>query len=250
MLKKALLVIILATASQVQAQDSAPAGKPATEQRGSDKLDIKKLEQKYWAAKDDDFSVVQNRRYTKAQRFFGTVAGGVPINDPFSAGTLLGLQVGYFFNERWGLDLTYTSGNLSDNDSVKNYKTLNGAVSPNYNVFNNSVILSGTFVPLYAKMSFLDRSIIYFDMGISLGVGTTGYTIKTDDGDQVKSAFSYQIGIVQQIFFSENFAIRADFLNRFTNEEQLKYASNAPNRDLGTKLINDTAILLGLTYWH
>ena len=63
MFKKTILLFILA-ASQAFAQPGDNSSND--QQRGSDKLDIKKLEQKYWAAKDDDFSVVQNRRYVKA----------------------------------------------------------------------------------------------------------------------------------------------------------------------------------------
>ncbi|KYG69941.1 outer membrane beta-barrel domain-containing protein [Bdellovibrio bacteriovorus] len=249
MLKKTLLMIILA-ASQAFAQQGADT-KPATnaDQRGSDKLDIKKLEQKYWAAKDDDFSVVQNRRYTKADRFYLTLAGGVPINDPFGKGSITGAQLGYFFNERWGVDVSYQKVNMEDNDSTKQFKEDN-LTSPNYNFIDSSTMLSVTYVPLYAKMSFVDKAIIYFDMGISLGVGTTDYLIKKEEGDEKKNGMTYQIGINQQIFFSEHFAIRADFINKFTNEERMKYSTIAPDRDMGSKMVNDTSLMVGITYWH
>lgn len=245
-MKKTILAIILAT-SQAFAQQAADS--KSSDQRGSDKLDIKKLEQKYWAAKDDDFSVVQNRRYTKAERFFLNVSGGVPINDPFGAGTLLNAQLGYFFNERWGMDLSYTKASMSNNDNTKQFIGEFG-VAPNYNFYDSSKMLSVTYVPLYAKMSFVDKAIIYFDMGISLGVGTTDYIIKREEGDLSKNAMSYQIGVNQQIFFSEHFAIRMDFINKFTSEERLKFRTSAPDRDLGSKMTNDTQLLLGLTYWH
>lgn len=244
MFKKTIIICIL-LASQAFAQEGSD--KPA--ERGSDKLDIKKLEQKYWAAKDDDFSVVQNRRYTKAERFFLDVSGGVPINDPFGKGTILGVQFGYFFNERLGIDINYQKANMEDNDSTREFK-VEHLTSPNYNFLDSSTMVSATYVPLYAKMSFLDKSIIYFDMGISVGVGTTDYIIKKEEGDEKRSAMTYQIGINQQIFFSEHCAIRLDFINKFTNEQKYKYSTIAPNRDLGVKMVNDTSLLLGLTYWH
>ncbi|MGZ3772619.1 MAG: outer membrane beta-barrel domain-containing protein [Pseudobdellovibrionaceae bacterium] len=243
MFKKTFTICIL-IASQAFAQGAA-----TQTDRSSDKLDIKKLEQKYWAAKDDDFSVVQNRRYTKAERFFLNVSGGVPINDPFATGTILGLQFGYFFNERLGVDINYQQANLKDNDNTNQFKTT-FLTSPNYNFIGSSTMMSATYVPLYAKMSFLDKSIIYFDMGLSVGIGTTDYLIKKEEGDDKKSAFSYQIGVNQQIFFSEHFAIRLDFINKFTNEQKYKYSTIAPNRDLGVKMVNDTSLLLGITYWH
>lgn len=243
MLKKTITICIL-LASQAFAQQ----GTETQTDRGSDKLDIKKLEQKYWAAKDEDFSVVQNRRYTKAQRLFLTVSAGVPINDPFGKGTITGFQVGYFLNERIGFDLNYQKANMEDNDSTAEFKKEH-LTSPNYNFMDSSTMASATFVPLYAKMSFLDTSIIYFDMGISVGVGTTDYIIKKEEGDEKKSSMSYQIGINQQIFFSEHFSVRADFINKFTNEQKYKYSTIAPGRDLGVKMVNDTSLLLGVNYW-
>lgn len=247
MLKKTVLMIILA-ASQAMAQQ--PTEKPAAPaaERGSDKLDIKKLEQKYWAAKDDDFSVVQNRRYSKASRFFGSLSAGSLINDPFAKGTVAAAQVGYFFNERWGVDVTYTKGELEDGDSTHKFKTTLGGTAPDYNFFESSTIASVTFVPLYAKMSFMDKSIIYFDMGISLGLGTLDYSIQTENaGEIAKNSFAYKIGVTQQIFFSEHFAIRLDFNNTWATEDRLTYTTQT---DLGSSTVNDTQLLLGLTYWH
>lgn len=243
---KTVLFCILVTANAF-AQTAAPE---KSAERGSDKLDIKKLEQKYWAAKDDDFSVVQNRKYSKADRFFLNVGAGIPINDPHEKGTLTGAQLGYFFNERWGMDVSYLKASMSNNDATSYFKDSYG-VLPDHGVFDSSIMLSATYVPLYAKMSFVDKAIIYFDMGISVGVGTTDYIQRRDDGDKKESAMSYQLGINQQIFFSEHFAIRVDFVNKFTNEKQVKWKTpNTGTRDLGDKMINDTSLLLGITYWH
>lgn len=258
MFKAATLMIIISFATQSFAQtnsaskvDKKESDKPTAEARDSDKLDIRKLEQKYWSAKDDDFSVVQNRRYTKAKRFYLNASGGIPFNDPFATGSLMSLQAGYFFNERVGIDLNYTKGPLKDNDAVEQFINRYATV-PDRNIFSNSKIFSVTYVPLYAKMSFLDSSIIYFDMGFSAGVGSTEYLIKKIEGDELKSSFSYQWAINQQIFFSNHFAIRVELINRYTTEERSRYkAATAPPapRDLGSKIVNDSSFLLGLTYW-
>lgn len=240
MLKTTLLAMILTVSTTAMAQSESS--------NDSDKLDIKKLEQKYWAAKDDDFTVVQNRKYTKAKRVSLTVSGGIPFNDPFATGTLTSLQLGYFFNERLGIDFNYTKGNLKDNDAVDQFINRYG-VTPDRNNYSSSKMLSVTYVPLYAKMSFLDKSIIYFDMGFSLGLGTTDYIIKKQEGDETKSAASYQWGVNQQIFFTEHLAVRVDLINRYTNENRSKFSTSAPSRDLGTKMTNDSSLLLGLTYW-
>lgn len=255
MLKKSLLMFILMTSQAfAQSTDSKPAA-----ERGSDKLDIKKLEQKYWAAKDDDFSVVQNRRYVKAERFYLTASAGIPFNDPYSSGSIIGGSFGYFFNERWGVEANYNSANMKDNDAVKQFVDTYGAI-PNHNVYKSSYYLSGIWVPFYAKMSVLDRSIIYFDMGLSVGAGNLSYEITQAEGNVSKSAFSYKLGIFQQIFFSEHFAIRADLTNTWSTQDKMKYYAPNTNvggtntgsgaRNLGSETINDTSLMIGLTYWH
>lgn len=256
-MKTLTLTLLLLGSSFAVAQTPAPAAK-AEAGRGSDKLDIKKLETKYWSAKDDDFAVVQNRRYTKSGRYFVSVNGGVPFNDPFASGTMYSANVGYFFNERWGLDLEYKSGSLKDNDATTLFIQRYG-VYPDHNVFQNSQILSATLVPFYAKMSFMDTSIIYFDMGFSLGVGSLSYTIKKGEGDETKSTPVAKLGVFQQVFFTEHLALRVELSNTWSNQTKFKYYSAVPigagqgtaitDRDQGTKMVNDTSMMLGVTYW-
>jgi len=255
MFKKTILFIILATSQAFAQTAPAPAQK---DNRGSDKLDIKKLEQKYWAAKDEDFSVVQNRRYVKAERFYITGRAGIPFNDPYSTGTIMGADVGYFLNERWGMELSYNSFDMKDNDSVKQFVDTY-KVMPDHNILKSSYFLSAIWVPFYAKMSALDKAIIYFDMGLSVGLGNVNYEIAKVDGNDQKSAFGYKLGVFQQIFFSEHFALRADLINTWSSQDQMKYyvpgstVNGNPitgTRDQGSKMVNDTSLMIGITYWH
>ncbi len=263
MFKTTLLTLCLIT-SAAYAQTPAPPAKTdkvppvtGTNARENDKLDIRKLEQKYWAAKDDDFSVVQNRKYQKAQRFYLSGSYGVPFNDAFSTGSVFNFNGGYFFNERWGVELQYMKGALKDNDSTSQFQSRYG-VYPDHNVYTSAMVANLTFVPLYAKMSFMERSIIYFDMGFSLGAGTLSYKIKKQEGDDNKTAPTVQLAVFQQIFFTEHFALRVDLINRWTTESRSKYYYSLPSsvgggtvtdRDLGSKVINDSSLLVGLTYW-
>lgn len=256
--KKTLLLIIMGTL-QLCTYTALAQTAPSAAERGSDKLDIKKLEQKYWAAKDDDFSVVQNRRYTKADRFYLTLSGGVPFNDPYSTGTITSGSLGYFFSERWGFEANYNSATLKDNDAVGQFVKTYGAI-PDHNILKSSTFLSAIWVPFYAKMSALDRGIIYFDMGLSVGAGTLDYEITQAEGNVGKNVFAYKFGVFQQIFFTQHFAFRVDLINTWSNQERMKYyapntnvggiTTGAGSRELGSETINDTSLMFGLTYWH
>lgn len=255
MFKKTLLVFIMMTAQAfAQQADNKPAA------RDSDKLDIKKLEQKYWAAKDDDFSVVQNRRYVKADRFYLSAAAGIPFNDPYSEGSIVGASLGYFFNERWGLEASYQSYDLKRNDAVSQFESTYG-VMPNHNILKSNYFISGTWVPFYAKMSVIDKAIIYFDMGLSVGIGNLEYEIAQKEGNAVENTMAYRLGIFQQIFFSEHFAIRADLVNTWSTQDKRKFYAPgtippgqttpvAGDRSLGSESVNDTSLMIGITYWH
>lgn len=215
----------------------------------SEKLDVQKLEQKYWSAKDDDFTVVQNRAFPKEKRFYLNLTGGIPLNDPYSTGTIYGLNLGYYFSERLGLEFAYKKMNFSNNESTGTFITEKGAI-PDFNRLTGSKYFNLTWVPLYAKMSWLDRKIIYFDMGLQLGLGQVDYAIQKDSGNESKSGASYALNIMQHFFFSEHFALRLDYTNTWTREERFRYYTSLPgDRTLPTKTINDSSLMIGLTIW-
>lgn len=243
-----LLSFMLLWSAHTLAADAAPAKDDTkkSENTESDKLDVQKLEQKYWAAKDDDFTVVQNRAFAKDKRWFFNFAYGAPINDPFSTGSILGLNVGYYFSERWGAELNYRKGSFRDNESTVSFIDFSG-VRPDTNRFVDAKMFNVTWVPLYAKMSWLDRKIIYFDMGLQAGLGTTAYEITRETGNISQSGMSYSLNLMQHFFFSEHWALRVDFTNTWTSENRKRY--NNPDRDLPSRTINDTSLLFGLTYW-
>lgn len=216
--------------------------------QSSDKVDIQNLEKKYWAAKDDDFNVVQNRTYSKAKRYYLNLSWGFPFNDPFSTGDILQYDVDYYFSETYGISLTYTDGNYRNNDTVSEFIKRYGNY-PDNNKFRSSTMINGIFVPFYAKMSVLEKTIVYFDMGISAGLGQTNYLVIRENGEAEQTATSYQLNVFQQIFFSEHFALRFDIMNKWTTEERKTYRLNSTSK-LGDKTINDTSMLFGLTYWH
>lgn len=231
---------------------AGPAALAQDQQRDSDRLDIKQLEDKYWSAKDDDFSVVQNRAFPKAGRFYGTLLGGIPINDVYSSGTVTGLSLGYYVSERWGLEVMHVNAGYAENEAVRQFIDDHGTY-PNHNRLNSMTSLQWNYVPLYAKMSFLDRKIIYFDMGVGLGIGQTSFTQNVVTGNRTASEMNYSLSFFQHFFFTEHFALKVDFRNTWTNEERFRYqmpgGTPESERSLGKKYINDTMLLLGFTFF-
>lgn len=224
--------------------------------RESDAMDIKAIEEKYWSSKDTDFNVVQNRHYAKEKRFFFSLSYGPIMNDPYSIGRMTSLNFGHYFSERTGLEFGYETASLKDNDSTEFFKTRYGA-NPDYNLFKSYKSINYIISPFYAKMSFWNQTIIYFDMQFAIGIGQMTFeqqVLPEQGGNRIVNVMGFNFDITQQFFFHRNWAIRLDIKNKFTNQERLKYkldgiAPDETQRSLGTFPIQDTSILFGATYF-
>lgn len=246
-----------------QYKRKATKSKAATPAEGkkskSGKLDISDLEQKYWAPKDTDFTVVQNRTFTKAKKFVGSLQYGMPINDPYNSGNAISFTGNYFFDERKGIQVTYSDYNLSDGDLVGAFEGIPGntsAAKPDYGRVNSEFHIGYTWVPVYAKVSLLGKKIVYLDMAITPHIGQTSYkqlyrsqsapTVVESSID--KTATSYGFDITQFFFFSKNFAARADIRNTFFSEDILEYTTATPTVKR-TRTTNSTLFTIGVSYY-
>ncbi len=232
----------------------APAG-PVAAPKTEDKVDITDLENKYWAPKDTDFSVVQNRTFSKQNKLALTPVWGMPINDPYSEGNLLGVVGNYFWSERMGVQLTYLTGDLKDNDATVDIGKLSAAsgARPDFGRFTSSWSIGYNFVPFYAKMSFWGKRILYFDMAFTPHIGMTTYEQQIEFANKEVSALTYGLDVTQLFFFSKSFAIRVDLKNQWHQEDVVKFRNSGglikgdKVRDITTQ---DTMFLIGPTfYW-
>lgn len=212
---------------------------------GGDKVDVTDLEKKYWASKDTDFSVVQNRLYTKANRLALTLQYGPLINDQWNDGPTMSGSLAYFFSERLGVEGHYQQTNSVDNKALSNLKAQSGTA--NHGKIKGYQGVSINWVPFYAKMSVLNNSIIYFDMAISPGIGVTSYEQQYKFGNQNKSEPTVSLDITQSFFFSKYAAFRVDYKNRWFQEEVISY-------NLGTSVNKETSqtsmLLFGFTFYY
>ncbi|MCB0384955.1 MAG: outer membrane beta-barrel domain-containing protein [Bdellovibrionales bacterium] len=238
---------IQTTEAQSKKEDKKPVTPSAEKKADSEKLDIRDLEQKYWAPKDTDFNVVQNRAYTKEKRFSYSLQYGPIINDAFNEGWNLGISANYFLNEREGVQLEYVSFNVSDNSTVKGFANQYGGVRPNIGRVANMWGVGYNWVPIYAKMSLLGQRIIYFDMAVTPVLGMMNYEQTTKNGNKNDSSFTYGVDITQYFFLSKHIAIRADLKNRWWTEEILHWTSGLKDK---TQTTNSTLFFIGVTYYH
>ncbi len=226
--------------------DKKDADKKEVKKTSEEKVDISDLEQKYWAPKDVEFNVVQNRLYSKAGRFGLTPSIGPLVTDSFSSGSVLGLSANYYFSERYGIEASYSKYNLKDSSVTEGFISSNGTTAD----FNRQTYFYGVsfnWVPIYAKLSLLEKKILYFDMSISPGIGVMGYEQQVASGAApAETSPTITLDIAQHYFLSKEFAFRIDMRNRFYNDKVIKYRTQEPVKEKGN---HSVAIQFGITYY-
>ena len=224
---------------------SAGSSAPAVNGQG-DKLDVSGLENKYWAAKDSDFNVVQNRVYSKAGRFAVTGSFGSLVNDPWTTGTVMDGSLAYYFNEHWGVEFHYSQITSQDNQAVQRLRGQLGF--PDHNQLTNFYGLQADWVPFYAKMSLMNWAIIYSDLQIALGAGMQGYQEQESDGNPTMTTPAVTLDITESFYITRYVALRIDLKNRWYSEQTVKYnLTNGTHASNGNDTANATLLMAGLT---
>jgi outer membrane beta-barrel protein len=246
------LIALLALTAGVNAHAQGPKAKPtpapapAPSATQGDKLDVSDLENKYWAAKDTDFNVVQNRLFSKEGRLALTLNYGMYVGEPWSEGATAGASLNYFFSERYGIEAAYSMTDSKDNQATDAVQQQGG--SPNHNKMKDFYGVAFNWVPFYAKVSVLNSKIMYFDMSVSPGVGMQTYDQQLEEGNQSKTTPAITLDITQHYFLTKWMAIRIDYKNRWWNEDVVSWRNNASRTT--TKDLNNTGLLmLGATFY-
>jgi len=228
------------------------------------KVDVKNLEKKYWAPKDGKFKVVQNRTYTKTKKFHLSILPSLMLNEEYGEGFGAVGALGYYFNDRWGLEAEYQFVSLDDNDLQNAVIDLTGFADSSR--VTGYYGLTGKFMPLYAKMSWLGSKIVYFDLSFGVSAGLINYqprqvagtiaegNLVTADLGESLSSFAFGFEVSQSFYLSKKLLIRADYKQRFFNEEVFNGAAlSTPgeireNRKVEDRLQDSISLNLGLTY--
>lgn len=253
-LQLSALVLMMAftapAAAQSKKKSAAPTPAPAEAAPvNPDKVDVTDIENKYWASKDTDFSVVQNRLYPKAKRFAVSASTGPIVSDPNSEGFFHTLDASYYFDERKGVAFTYQMANLEDNENVDALFQSRGA-RIDHNKAEQFIGASFLWVPIYAKASFLNTKIFYFDFALAPGVGVITYEQQIEAGNKKKTAPALALDVSQQFFFSNHFAVRFDYRHRFYQHNRVNWRPTASSPAYDKKQFqHDQILTFGATFF-
>lgn len=245
-----LTVTSISTISSVSAAQSgtrAPAQASGAASSG-DKMDVSDLEKKYWAAKDTDFNVVQNRLFSKANRLGLTLSYGMFTNDAWSTGASYTGALNYYFSERSGLELNYSKIDSKNNDATAGFLAQGGA--PNHTKIKGYYGIGYNWIPFYAKMSVLNGSILYFDMSITPGLTMVDYEQQLQDGNKMQSTVGASLTVSQHFFLAKWLALRLDYKNIWYKEEIVAYKpASRPAGNL-SQTTNEGFLMGGFTFYY
>lgn len=245
------LAILFALSALSGAHAQAEKEEAKTADQRAEKLDVNDLEKRYWAAKDTDFSVVQNRLFSKDGRIALSAYYAMFVDEPWSDGPTYGVNLNYYLSERYGVELAYSSSDTEDSDATARLSEQGG--KPNHGKLKTFYGAAFNWVPFYAKMSVLNSQIIYFDMSLSVGGGVTEYEQQREEGSGImKTSPTLTFDITQHFFLTNWLALRFDFKNRWYNEEVIHYKpSSAVNGNrVESERTNHTSLIgAGLTFY-
>lgn len=254
----ALMIVLMAPGAMAQkAKGRAPAQASGAPSGGDEyeKLDVSDLERRYWTPRDTEFNVVQNRTYSKVKRLGVSLGVGTVITDAYVDTFDKTLTLNYFPTERYGFEFNFTDYDGEPSKAVvQSFEGSKGA-TPDHNVIQKSFGVSFNWVPLYAKMSFLEKRILYYDMYISPGLQMVTYDQRYGDEDggdftKSKSQLGISLDVSQVVFLNRHFAFRLDFKNRWYKNEVLKYyeSGGSGHPVVSSKVINSNSLIFGFTY--
>ncbi len=210
-IKRSLFLMAFLTHWQIAlAEESQPT--PAQEEKtsGGEKVDVNNIKDRYWTkGKSAEVGVVQNRKFSKSNKFQFGVFGGIVAVDPFLSVQTLGSSFGYHFSETYSLHLTGMYNFVADSLAYERYKAeKDGKI--NTNKPNGYLGLENNWSLLYGKLSLLGKQIIYFDLHVGAGLGLDF----TESGKYI--APSIMIG--QRFYITQVMSLRLDYRLMYRRE--------------------------------
>jgi outer membrane beta-barrel protein len=197
-------LLFLAISSLAHARDEADVDREA-----KDDYDFS------WLDPDKKINVVQNRKYSKAQRAELGVAGGIGIGEPYRRTREIIPRLTYYFNEHLGISALAGFVSNAENENIIDLKVASSTIPA---VRDTKSFYGGSFVwlPFYGKVNLFNR-IFYFDWQFEVGVAHV--TSEIDLNNRATEApileESNHMGVFwgtgHKYFIDRNWAARIDF---------------------------------------
>jgi len=171
------------------------------------KPDLKKAVKEFKSISDlaelspfSDIAVINKKYLPKTGRFELSAQVMVGLNNAFFSNLGAKVNFDYYFNENWGIELSYYNLIDSERDITKN-------LSSERDIETRSFVLPQSYYgaalkwsPIYGKMALFEKRIVSFDWFFTVGGGLTETVIQEEP--------TLHLGFGQFLALSKNWAFR------------------------------------------
>lgn len=158
----------------------------------------------------DDVAIIQRRFLPKTGRFEISGTGFTNLNNPFFTNIGIGLRAAYYLKESYAIEGLFNFGTTASRQVTDDLETKRRITTDN--VVTSKGFLGAAFKwnPIYGKITWLNKSIVPFDMNFNLGFGMT----QTTEND---SEPTIHLGTSQVFAWTKSMAFRWDIMwNMYT----------------------------------
>lgn len=208
---KLLLVLMAALWLSVVAASWSEAASPGEETDGEYNFS--------WLDPDKKVSVLQNRKFRKANRVLLSLNIGLADTNAYRTSYVLDPRLAYYFSEAWGIEVFYSAFSNKKNTTYRSLESTGASARPDVIEIKNQVGVLLHWVPWYAKINVFN-TVLYFDWYFTGGVGTMNADMIPGGASQAqgiaqttKSLTGYHLGTGHLFHLSDNFDVRLDFRN-------------------------------------
>lgn len=188
-----------------------------------------------------EISVIQKKYLPKTERFQLYAAGGMTTNSPWFLNLGLKLNLGYYFTESFGVELSGIFLSNSEREVSKEIRENNNLQPEKFVNTKNYVGGDLLWSPIYGKVTFLNDRIIPFDMYFSAGVGSS--TTNSKEGTNT----TFHLGTGQIFALSKSMAFRWDY--SWNMYQATPVADSAATTASQSNSYNDLILTAGLSFF-
>lgn len=184
-----------------------------------------------------DVAVIQKRFLPKSKRF--EVSGGAftNLNNPFFNSIGLSGRLAYYLTEKWAIEGIGAFATTTSRQVTDDLETDRGVTTDNVLTSKGYFVGAIKWNPIYGKITWLNKSIVPFDLNFNLGGGTT----MTTDGENLPTL---HMSTSQVFAWSKGMAFRWDLVwNMYSGE------ATAVNGRKETLMQNDLFLGIGMSFY-
>jgi len=203
-----------------------------------------------------DIIVVPRKAVLKTGRLELAPFAGLTVNDPLIRHWGFGGQLNYFFSDVFGVGLEgiYYKREITGTGGLIG---LQYHRVPTLNEMKWAASLDFSYVPIYGKFAFFNKSIIHWEASVIGGVGLTHTTIiprnpqdDTFDNDDITPS----LGIGGRIFLSQWLAVWFNFRDyiypdKFENPNRMGGTGADAKANADTQIVNNLFLSLGASFF-